>query len=116
LELRACGARSTLALTHGKNRICSNDKLSANTGGAYDVDAAAVKELYAGDGTSIAGYAVYRKTSEGGSGGDFYWYERISRVAADGLGSSGPAKDVCVACHAGAGSDSGHDFVYTQVK
>ena len=30
-----------------------------------------------------------------------------------------PPKDVCVSCHARAGSDeahSGHDFVYTQVR
>lgn len=32
---------------------------------------------------------------------------------------NGPAEDICVGCHMGAGMDAdhpGHDFVYTQVK
>lgn len=113
---------------HGKNRICSNDLLSKAGAGEYPVGAAAVKELYADDGT-LAGYAVSRHLSAGSSGGAWYWYERVpltspaphdSRgVVADGLGASGPAMSICVGCHAGAGTDAahfGHDFVYTQIR
>jgi hypothetical protein len=114
---------------HGKNRICSNDALSAHGSGAYPVDAAAVKELYDAAGTSVVGIAVYRKVSTATTGDAWYFYERVpldspaphdaNGVVADGLGTSGAAKTICVGCHAGAGSDaqhSGHDFVYTQVK
>lgn len=116
---------------HGMNRICSNDKLSAHAadGGEYPVDSASVKELYAANGTTLEGIAVARHVSAGTSGATWYWYERVplnspvphddAGVVADGLGSSGPAKDICVGCHQGAGSDSmhsGHDQVYTQVK
>ena len=114
---------------HGKNRICSNDKLSAAGAGEYPVDSAAVKELYDAAGTSVVGIAVYRHVSAGTTGANWYWYERVpsssaaphdaNGVVADGLGSSGPAKDICVACHQAAGIDaahSGHDFVYTQVR
>lgn len=113
---------------HGKNRICSNDALVANKGGAYAVDSAGVKELYDSAGTTVVGIAVYRKVKEGSTGDVWYWYERVpsdssaphdSRgVVADGMGDSGAAKSICVSCHAAAGSDSGHsghDFVYTQV-
>jgi hypothetical protein len=40
-------------------------------------------------------------------------------VVADGLGSRGNARDVCVPCHRAAGEDPDHpgrDFVYTQVR
>jgi hypothetical protein len=43
-------------------------------------------------------------------------------VVADGMGGSGPAKDICVGCHVAAGSDAAHtpspggrDQVYTPV-
>jgi len=114
---------------HGKNRICSNDLLSAHTTGPYPVDSAAVKELYDAAGTNIVGIAVYRKTTTATTGDAWYLYERVpldspaphdaAGVVADGQGTSGPAKAICVSCHNGAGIDaahSGHDFVYTQVK
>lgn len=114
---------------HGKNRICSNDVLSAHGTGTYPVDAAAVKELYDEAGTSIIGYAVAKKTTTGTTGAAWYWYERVpldhpaphdaAGVVADAIGSSGPALTICVGCHMATGIDaqhSGHDFVYTQVK
>jgi hypothetical protein len=68
-------------------------------------------------------------TSDGGAG--WYWYERAplssapphdsAGVVADGLGTEGAAKNICVGCHAAAGSNPDHtvlgssDFVYTQV-
>jgi len=94
------------------------------------VGTAAVKELF-DDASKLVGYAVYVKTnaaSEGGAG--WYWYERVpltsmapntQGIVADGPGASGPAKAICVGCHAGAGSNADHttlgssDFVYTQV-
>ncbi len=115
---------------HGKNRICSNAKLSgAADAGQYPVDSASVKELFNSTGTNIEGYAVYRHVAAGTTGDTWFWYERVplsslaphddAGVVANGLGGSGPAKDICVGCHQGAGSDanhSGHDFVYTQVR
>lgn len=121
---------------HGYNRICSNDVLSAAASGTgpFPEGAAAVKELYGDDtDTTPVGYAVYAKTkadSEGGAA--WYWYEIVpldsaaphdaSGVVADGLGNGGPARDICVGCHAGAGSDGAHtpsvggrDQVYTPV-
>ncbi len=105
---------------HGTNRICSNTKASSHGDGEYPVGAASVKELYGSDGTTIAGYAIGLHTTAGTTGDSWYWYEKMgSSVVANGLGSTGTAKDVCVGCHAGAGSDAahpGHDFIYTQVK
>lgn len=114
---------------HGKNRIRSNAKLSAASGGEYPVDSAAVKELYDDAGTAVIGYAVYRKTKAGRTGDTFYWYESVplasdvphdsNGVVADGFGGSGTAQTICVGCHMAAGADanhSGHDFVYTQVR
>jgi hypothetical protein len=114
---------------HGKQRICSNDKVSANTGGEYAVGSAGVKELYDAAGTSIVGYAVYLHTSAGTTGDTWYWYEQVpddspaphdaNGIVADGQGDSGPAKDICVSCHSATGIDAdhpGHDFVYTQVQ
>lgn len=114
---------------HTKNRICSNDLLSAHTTGEYPVGAASVKELVADDGVTIVGYAVALHTTAGTDGGDWYWYERVpldhpaphdaNGVVADGTGEAGPAMAICVSCHAAAGVDAahpGHDFVYTQVQ
>ena len=113
---------------HGTNRICSNDLLSQAGPGEYPVGAAAVKELYGGDG-HVAGYAVSRHTKAGAAGDAWYWYERVpldsaaphdaKGVVADGAGDAGPSKTICVGCHGAAGSDAahfGHDMVYTQVK
>lgn len=114
---------------HGVNRICSNDVLSAHGTGEYPVDSVGVKELWDAAGGSVVGYAVYRHVKAGTTGDTWFWYEKVpldspaphddQGVVAFGLGDMGPAKDICVGCHAAAGSDtdhSGHDFVYTQVK
>lgn len=102
---------------HGKNRICSNDLLSAHGAGEFPVNAASVKEIYDGAGSNVVGFAVYLHVEAGG-GESYYWYERTAGgVVADGIGRSGAPKDTCVSCHEGAGPGiSGHDFVYTQVK
>jgi hypothetical protein len=112
---------------HGFNRICSNDAISsrATDDGAWPEGAAGVKELYdSADSKSPMGYSVYLKTADDSEGGaKWYWYERIGdQTVADGFGSSGPAKAICVACHAAAGSDDAHtpsaggrDQVYTPV-
>jgi hypothetical protein len=121
---------------HGFNRICSNDLLSAaaKEDGDFAKGAAAVKELYAAaDDEQPVGYAVYLKTGDDSAGGaNWYWYERVPLdhpaphdefgVVADGMGDTGPAKTICVGCHAAAGSDAAHtpspggrDQVYTPV-
>lgn len=122
---------------HGFNRICSNALIAGNTDGAaaWPKGAAAVKELYATatDATPV-GYAVYAKTSDdSAAGANWYWYERVpldspaphdaAGVVADGMGSSGPALQICVGCHGAVGSDPAHtptvggrDQVYTPVS
>lgn len=115
---------------HGMQRICTNDILSSHdTPDEYPVDSSAVKELYDANGANIVGYAVYRHIKAGTTGDTWYWYEVVpadsmaphdaNGIVADGLGDSGPAKDICVGCHMAAGIDAdhpGHDFVYTQIK
>lgn len=122
---------------HGFNRICSNDAVSDNVAGtdAWPKGAAAVKEVYASaDSDEVIGYAVYLKTDEDSAdGANWYWYERLpldhpapkddKGVVADGLGNAGPAKTICVGCHAAAGADAAHtpseggrDQVYTPVR
>jgi hypothetical protein len=113
---------------HGFNRICSNDAIAEDAAGDSDwaKGAAAVKELYASaDAADPMGYSVYLKTAHESAGGDhWYWYERFDAagLVADGLGTSGAAKTICVACHIAAGSDTAHtptaggrDQVYTPV-
>ncbi len=95
---------------HGRNRICSNDLLSTNEAELYPIGAAGVKEIYADD--SIAGYAVYLKTTDEAGGASWYWYEILnSGVIADGIGDAGIEKNVCVGCHVKAEKD----MVFTQV-
>jgi hypothetical protein len=113
---------------HGFNRIFSNDVLAANASGtgAWPKGVAAVKELYAtATDTAPIGYAVYLKLeADSAAGANWYWYERdASGVVADGTGGSGAARDICVGCHAGAGTDPAHtpspgarDQVYTPVR
>jgi len=121
---------------HGFNRICSNDAIAAAaTGtGSWPKGAAAVKELLASaTDPNPVGYAVYLKTADDSAGGNnWYWYEIVpldsaaspgaNGVVADGMGNAGPAKSICVGCHAAAGSDPAHspsaggrDQVYTPV-
>jgi hypothetical protein len=111
---------------HGSNRVCSNDVAAAFGGSASEerpIGTASVKELY-DDNASLVGYAVAVKVGERSNGGaNWFWYERIGdQVPANGLGSSGIPKSVCVGCHVDAGSDADHDvggssdFVYLQVQ
>jgi len=112
---------------HMINRICSNEVLAAAGAGAVPEGSSGVKELYDKVGGKIIGYAVSLKTAaDSSAGASWYWYERNpavnpmgDNVVADGLGTSGNPKDVCVGCHVAANSDAAHpghgDFVYTQV-
>ncbi len=101
---------------HGKQRVCSNTKLSGAGAGEFPTGASNVKELYDAAGTAIIGYAIEQKMKAGG-GDAWYWYERnASGLVANGYGASGPPKDICVGCHSLAGPNHfGHDFVFTQI-
>jgi hypothetical protein len=105
---------------HGKNKICNNTKLTGTAApGTYPFGAASVKELYAADGTTIAGYAIGIKLYDGASdGAKWYWYEKMGgSVVYNAIGKK-DGSDLCTSCHKGTGSDAGHsgrDFVYTQV-
>lgn len=110
------GPRDPLASSpHGKNRVCSNARLSAAGAGEYPVDSASVKELYDSGGTKVTGHAVSRHVQAGTTGESWYWFEKLgASVVADGTNLAG-----CGGCHSAAGSDPqhpGHDFVYVQVK
>jgi hypothetical protein len=119
---------------HGHNRVCVNDLIAGFTGSGSEErpkGSAAVKELY-DDSDALVGYAVEVKLAAASdSGKNWYWYERLpldsmappgsTRVVADGMGNAGAARDICVGCHAAAGSDGTHtvtkssDFVYDVV-
>ena len=124
---------------HGINRIYNNAKIAAQPAGVgeYPVGAAAVKELFGSDGTTIVGYAVEVHVSAGNDTSNWYWYERNPEagapaksgsegLVADGIGpnegsaGTGTAK-LCTTCHEAAGSDAAHtttdshDFVYTHI-
>ena len=92
---------------HGRNRICSNDALSASTGtGPYPVGSAAVKEIVSSSG-AISIYAVYRKIADGDGGDTWYWFEGTrGDVASNGVGDA-----TCTSCH----SRAPRDFVFTAV-
>lgn len=117
---------------HGTNRVCVNAVAAAYSAseGERPAGSAAVKELYDDD-AKLVGYAVSVKTkAKSADGGNWYWYERVpldsaaphddAGVVADGLGSAGAAKSICVGCHAAAGADKTHsvmgstDFIYLQ--
>jgi hypothetical protein len=70
----------------------------------------------------LVGYAVGVKVKTTSDGGDScYWYEGVpldsaappdkNGVVADGLGSAGAAKSICIGCHAGAGSNAMHEVI-----
>jgi len=90
---------------HGVVRSYFNASLTSSLAAEaalHDVDAASVKELFESDGETLEGYAVMVKVTDGDSGDDWYWYERIgTRIVADGTGASG-----CTGCHS-----AGVDFV-----
>lgn len=111
---------------HKVNRICSNDKLAgAGASGPFPVGAAGVKELWDKAGGVVMGYAVYVKTAtDSANGTSWYWYEDNPEInppggiVADGFGTSGVPKDVCVSCHVKAGATfaaTARDFVFVQV-
>ncbi len=102
---------------HSKNRVCSNALASKHGAGEYPVGAASVKELFDAN-DKPSGYAFSLKTAAGGADA-WYYYELLgTSVVANGQATSGSPKTLCAACHEGAGQggQTGHDFVYTQVK
>lgn len=91
---------------HGRNRVCSNDLLSAADPNApFPPGSAAVKELY-GSGDKLVGYAVSRKVTAGTDGARWFWSEGGN----EGVGIGG-----CAGCHGQAAMYGGHDFVYVRV-
>ncbi len=95
------------------NRVCSNVLLASSrlaAGERLPVNVAAVKEVYADDG-SIQETVVSVKKADNGNAGDWYWYGGPDR---QGFGIA-----ACSDCHSAAASDAGHpglgDFVYFQV-
>ena len=103
---------------HGNHRVCTNSLTSDNTGGPYEVGAAAMLQTFgANDQQTAMGYL--RKVLAGSKAAAFFWYaNEDGHEVANGLGSDGrPA--ACGVCHQTAGSDTqhpGHDFIFVQVK
>lgn len=92
---------------HGRNRICSNTRLSGSASGDFPAGAAAVKELFDGAGQP-RGFAVSLRTKDGAGQSAWYWYERIgASTVADGVGVG-----LCANCHANAP----RDYVYVRVS
>ncbi len=91
----------------GKNRVCSNQRLSsAPAGSVLPAGAAAVKMV--GDKTYVT--VKVQADSDGGKG--WYWY--APGGSPEGLGLS-----ACTGCHMAAGADAEHpgfgDFAYFRV-
>lgn len=102
---------------HSKNRVCSNGLASKHGAGEYPAGAASVKELFDAN-DKPSGYAFALKTGAGGAEAWYYFEVIGASVVANGQATSGSPKTLCAACHEGAGKggQTGHDFVYTQVK
>ncbi|MBM4270058.1 MAG: hypothetical protein FJ144_26230 [Deltaproteobacteria bacterium] len=66
----------------------------------HPIGSAAIKELYAGDGATLLGWAVEVKTQSDSAGGQgWYWYEVFSTT--DGSRPiSGQGNPICTGCHA----------------
>lgn len=100
---------------HGKVRVFVNPLLAeslAAGASSHPLGAAAIKELYAQDGTTLSGWAVEVKVAassdSGGRGKGWYWYEAFGTSASatpevSALGAAG-----CTGCHA-----EGRDYVTT---
>jgi hypothetical protein len=93
-----------LSGTHGRHRVCSNDKLLASSDALYPPGAASVKELYDPmDGPN--GFAVGIKIAEGDGPRTWYWYERRGAVAGVAALAEGVAVPDCAVCHGTAPRD-----------
>jgi hypothetical protein len=92
---------------HGRNRVCSNDRLSGAAAPPFPVGSAAVKEIFGSDDT-LTGIAVAVKVAAGTGASSWYWYERLGgSTVADGV-----EVGLCSGCHATAPADN----IFVQVK
>lgn len=92
---------------HDANRVCVNELLWSTTASdEFPIGAAAVKELFNGQG-ELAGYSFIYKGGPTEEGYGWWWYEVLGPVK---FGAAyGDAN--CIGCHATAE----HDFVFTVV-
>jgi hypothetical protein len=97
---------------HGGERLYFNATLAASmqAGAAeHPLGSAAVRELYAGDLTTLKGFALMHKTGPSGPTGEgWYWYEVLDTTGAVEPTVAGPGARDCVGCHAHA-----VDFVHS---
>lgn len=99
----------TSAGPHGSGVRTYLDPLLADSLAAgnreHPVGAAAIKELYAGDGSTVSGWAVMVKTAAGTAGNTWFFYEVFSTT--DGSDPiEGTGLSICTGCHS-----AGTDFV-----
>lgn len=96
---------------HGGARIFFNPELAASMrAGAreHPPGAAAVRELYASDLTTLRGFALMLKRGPSGPEGEgWFWYEIFGTAAEARPTISATGAPGCVGCHAG-----GEDFVH----
>lgn len=88
---------------HGTVRTYFSEKyLAARRADRYPmpVGSVAVKELYAGDGATVDGYAVAVKTSSGAEAATWTWWEGFL-TDLDAPKYSGVAVGTCEGCHVG---------------
>ncbi len=91
---------------HGKVRSYFNPTLTTSikaNNTTHPKGSISVKELYASDGTTIKGYAVESKTTDGTGADTWLWYEGFSPNFNEYYGQG---LSTCTGCHA-----SGKDFV-----
>jgi len=91
---------------HGKVRSYFNPTLAASletSNATHPAGSISVKELYESDGTTIKGYAVEAKTTDGTGGDTWLWYEGFLPSFDDYYGQG---LSTCTGCHG-----SGTDFV-----
>ncbi len=95
---------------HSRVRTCVNPALEASLkagNSEHPVGAAAVKELYEGDGETLKGWAVEVKITSDNGDNNWWWYEVFSTEADAAPAAVGFAEDVCINCH----KASARDFV-----
>jgi hypothetical protein len=84
-------------------------KLSTSlAGGArvHPLGAAVVKEIYAGDHTTLDGWSAWIKTaSDSGAGANIFWYENFSTTDNSDPITSKLGDEFCANCHSGSAND-----------
>jgi hypothetical protein len=97
--------------THGRHRVCSNQRLLASTSGVYPAGAASVKDLFALD-DSPAGFAVAVKIADGEGPRTWTWFERRGADPTAAPVAMGVGVPDCAVCH----STAPRDYIFIRAE